>query len=216
MSETSHRERMDAFWEARTKVADPVLSTHFKRDGTHELDLAFVRRFTRSDARVLDLGAGSCLVSGKLAAGEEVADVLAVDKFPEFLSHAPRHPRLRTEASDLLAFETTERFDLVLLFGVMNYFSPDEARLLYGRCARWLSPGGVLVVKHQCGVHEDVTVDRHSEQIGTHYLAFYRHVAREEALLREQFGAVEVVDVYPPEKNPWPNTHFYAFVCRAP
>ena len=209
---TRHRERIDAFWRARTEVEDPVLATHFKRDGTHERDLRLVQRFVRQGSAVLDLGAGSCIVSGRLA--ELGATVLAVDKFDAFLAAALPHPGLRTQCSDLLDFETEARFDVVLLFGVLNYFTADEASLLYRRCRSWTRPGGVVIVKHQCGVDQDVTVDRFSEQIGAHYFAFYRHVRREEALLREVFGAVQVEDVYPPELNPWPDTHFYAFICE--
>lgn len=210
----THRERMDAFWRARTRVADPVLSTHFKRDGTHERDFAFIRSWVRPGSQVLDLGAGTCIVSSRIA--DLGASVLAVDKFPEFLAAAPAHPRLETCSADLLEFATERRFDAVLLFGVMNYFSADEAAVLYRRCAEWLSPGGVVLVKHQCGVEGDVVVDKFSEQIGSHYLAFYRHVGREETLLAGVFESVRVEDVYPAELNPWPDTHFYAFVAQRP
>ena len=76
-----------------------------------------------------------------------------------------------------------------------------------------LTEHGVLIVKHQCGVKEEIVVDKYSDELQTHYNARYPSVGEERALLQEHFQT-EVIDVYPAEINRWENTHFYAYVCR--
>ncbi len=207
-----HRSKIDHFWSNRTKIDDPVISTHFKVDGSHDIDFEFIRRFVDSSSRILDLGAGSCVVAQRLAG--VVDHVVAVDKFGSFLQMAEKRPNLVLHESDILHYKTHEEFDLCVLFGVMNYFDEEESDIIYQRIYNLLDDKGVLLVKHQCGVSEDVIVDRFSENLNAEYFAFYRSWAREKSMLERHFQDVEVVDIYPSDLNVWENTHFYAFVCR--
>lgn len=204
--------KMDAFWSARTTIADPRIATNYRDDGRLGFDLELARRFCRPGARVLDLGAGTCTLSAPLL--DEVDRVVAVDKFVGFLEMAPEHPRLETVAADVAGFTMDATFDLILLFGVANFLTVAEETDLYRECATMLAPNGVFVAKNQCGVDKEVVVDRYSEELGAHYHA--RYPARDEQLQRlEEFFAVDVIDIYPPEINRWADTHFYAFVCTA-
>lgn len=207
-----HRSKIDRFWSNRTKIDDPVVSTHFKVDGSHDIDFEFIRQFVASGSRVLDLGAGSCVVAQRLAG--VVDQVVAVDKFGSFLQMAEKHPNLILHESDILDYEADEKFDLCLLFGVMNYFDEEESQKIYSKIEDILDDNGVLLIKHQCGVDDDVVVDRFSENLNTEYFAFYRAWAKEKSLLDKYFDNVEVIDIYPRALNVWENTHFYAFACR--
>lgn len=208
------RDSVDAYWRARTAIADPVVASRHRQSDALVHDLAFVRRFVGQGCAVLDLGAGSCVLADRLAELAEVRAVCAVEKFGEFFAKRPPNPKVETHASDVRDFRDPRAFDLVLLFGVMNYFADDEARAIYDGCRALVAPSGRLLVKHQCGVAEDVVVDGHSEELGHRYQAIYRARDHEAALLGARFTVEEVVDVYPAALNRWPNTHFYGFVCR--
>ena len=41
----------------------------------------------------------------------------------------------------------------------------------------------------------------------------YKKVEKDEELLKEFFQKVTIKDIYPKRLNPWPNTHFYAFIA---
>jgi cyclopropane fatty-acyl-phospholipid synthase-like methyltransferase len=212
---TIDRDQIDAYWRARTAIADPVVASRHRDNDAPKHDLAFISRFVTPGCTVLDLGAGSCVLADRLAALAEVAHVCAVEKFGAFFEKRPAHPKVETHASDVRDFGDPRTFDLVMLFGVLNYFEAPETRAIYERSASMLKPTGRLLVKHQCGVSEDVTVDGYSEELGHSYQAIYRSRAHELALLGEHFVVDEVLDVYPPELNRHANTHFYGFVCRA-
>jgi cyclopropane fatty-acyl-phospholipid synthase-like methyltransferase len=207
------KRKIDEFWSSRTQFTDPRLATNYRSDGRLAIDAALVRRHLPKDATILDLGAGTCTLSKELLA--DVERIVAVEKFPEFLAAAGALPKLSTVCCDVMEFETTEQFDAILLFGVANFLTGEEERQLYARCRRMMRPHGIFIVKHQCGIHADILVDRFSEELGAHYHARYPGLESCTAMLSESFS-VEVVDVYPASLNRWPDTHFYAFVCRLP
>lgn len=211
MTPKPHRALIDQFWKSRTEINDCLVATHFKIDDTHDIDFEFVSRLIEPQHSVLDLGAGTCILSSRLA--PHVHKVIAVDKFNKFLEAAPKTPNLTRVESDVFHFKSDTPFDLVLLFGVTNYFDTEETLLIYQRCAGLLKSHGKLILKHQCGVRDDVFIDRFSEQIGGRYISFYKHLEKEIKQLESLFKRVEVIDIYPPENNPWPDTHFYAFIC---
>jgi len=205
-----NRTRIDSFWEERTKISDPRIATHFKHDDTHIYDLKFIRQFANQDSSVLDLGCGTGCHTNILR--DTVKSIKAVDKFESFLSFVTTAKNVSTQKSDILDYEDSNLYDIILLFGVMNYFSDKEASLIYKKCKKLLKPKGSLLVKHACGANEDILVDKFSKEMNTNYYALYRHVKKEQQLLSE-FFTVKIIDIYPDELNPWDNTHFYAFVC---
>jgi predicted TPR repeat methyltransferase len=160
---------------------------------------------------MLDLGAGTCTLSGHFL--ENCREIVAVEKFSAFLEKAPDHPKLRKICADVANFSIDEVFDLILLFGVVNFLSLEEETLLYRSCATMLEDGGRFIVKNQCGVSEEIIVDSYSEELRAHYHARYPAVVTQQERLSEFFD-VEILDIYPKELNRWGTTHFYAFICR--
>jgi hypothetical protein len=137
----------------------------------------------------------------------------AVDFMPDFLRHAD--PRLTTEVGDVRTYRSDERFDLVLLLGVITYVESAADRAdLYERCAQMLAAdGSPLLIKAQFGVEHEVVVDTDSEALGARYRGIYPYLPDEVALLSERFD-VEVRDPYPDALSPHADTHFHHLVAR--
>lgn len=203
--------KIDNFWKRRAKIKDPRISTHFKQDDTHVFDLKLIRKFCKPTSHMLDLACGTCYLSNELI--NEVAYIKAVDKYGEFLTHCKTVPNLETVTKDILDFDDTKKYDIILLFGIVMYFNEIDTRAIYRKCKKLLKKGGIVIVKHQCGVLKDVVVDSYSPVIKDTYHAVYKHVEKDKKLL-EEFFDFEVINIYPPRLNPWPNTHFYAFIAQ--
>ncbi|MDA1354059.1 MAG: class I SAM-dependent methyltransferase [bacterium] len=208
----SLRKKFDSFWENQAKQQDKYLATHFKKDSTHERDFEFIRKYTSKQSRILDMAAGTCIVTSRLA--PTVKHITAVDKFQTFLDECPPIHNITCMQGDIQTMPISGHYDIILLFGIMNYFTPEEAGNIYQKYAKHLNKGGLILIKHQCGVNEDILIDTYSEQLGRNYSAFYRSTETELKLLAPHFNSIETIDIYPPELNRWENTHFYAFVCR--
>jgi trans-aconitate methyltransferase len=200
------------FWLSRTAVEGPRAA---RFHGDHDAyDLAAIAEHGgEAVERVLDLGCGTCVVPN-LIVDRLGWRVHAVDYVPEFLTHALEDPRITTEVGDARSYDSPERYDMVLLLGVINYLDVAERRDLYARCAGMLNPGGALLVKAQLGVRETVEVDTFSEQVGARYRAKYPHLDGEVALLDEAFATVAVTDPYPASFSRFENTHFHHLVAR--
>lgn len=207
------KRKIDEFWSTRTTVSDPRLATNYRDDGRLAFDVALVNQYLSRTSRILDLGAGTCTMSHALLGHDRKID--AVEKFGAFLKKAPDNPNLNKIESDIVVFEPSNKYDVILIFGVINFLTRDEEASLYKRCAASLNPGGTLIVKNQCGIHVEKIVDTFSNELSASYHARYPSVADQKHLLQTCFS-VEVVDIYPDPLNRWTDTHFYAFVCKQP
>jgi len=207
MSET---DTIRAFWNGRAAVDGHVASRfHSEHD---RYDLPAIAALCGPGARILDLGCGTCSVANTLVE-RTPCSVHAVDYVGEFLENAIADPRLTTEVGDVRTYRRDERFDAVLLLGVITYIESAAERVaLYRNCAAMLKPGGTLFVKAQFGTEDEVLVDTWSEALGAHYRAIYPTVQAETALLERDF-AVEVRDPYPAALSPHANTHFHYLVA---
>ncbi|MEQ1825010.1 MAG: class I SAM-dependent methyltransferase [Pirellula sp.] len=203
--------KIDQFWQARTKVSDARIATNYRDDGRLQIDCDFVRRFIFNEARILDLGAGTCTLTSQLL--PYCREATAVEKFAEFLDKAPVSSKLTKICCDVVSFQSQESFDAILLFGVANFLTPDEESELYANCCRMLSGRGTFLVKNQCGVDREIVVDKHSDELGCHYHARYPFVQDQKDRLDRHF-VTTVVDIYPAHINRWSDTHFYGFVCE--
>ncbi|WP_082564916.1 HAD-IB family phosphatase [Acidovorax sp. Root568] len=201
------------YYEQLAKKIHKPIETRNKSPDFSAFDIDFIRRFSGQSKHLLDLGAGTGLLINPLI--KEFGRITAVEKYPQFSRFIAREPHVELIDADLNDFDTSERFDLITIFGVMNFFNRDEALKLYRKAIRWLQPGGVLILKHQMGIQEDVLVDGYSEELGEKYYSEYRWIQREIQLVAEAgFVVDEPVDIYPAAFNRWPNTHFYALVCH--
>lgn len=202
----------DYYKRLANQIQSPT-QTRNKAPDFSSFDIDFVRHFSGTCKNLLDLGSGTGLLINPLVA--EFGHITAVEKYPQFSRFISPAPHLTLIEEDLNEFETSDQFELITIFGVMNFFNRAEALRLYCKAAQWLKSDGVLIIKHQMGVYEDVLVDGYSEELGTHYYSEYRWVRHEMQLLAEAgFFVEEPFDIYPPSFNRWPNTHFYALVCR--
>lgn len=103
--------------------------------------------------RVLDLGAGAAPWSLALAGADPEVVVTAVD-LPAVLpvtrravAAAGREAQFRFVESDMFSVALEEAaFDLVILGSVCHLFDDATNRVLLGRVARWLAPGGTAAV----------------------------------------------------------------------
>lgn len=205
------KKKIDAFWTARTRIEDPRIATNFREDGRLSYDVNFVRRHLAPGAKILDLGAGTCTLALELL--DCAKEVVAVERYAEFLAKVPDHPRLEKVCCNVTDFAPEEMFDIVLMFGVVNYLTSDEERNIYEMCHSVMGRNGVLLVKNQCGLREELIVDHYSTELKENYYARYPAIDNQKSLLSRLFD-VEVIDIYPLELNRWPDTHFFAFVCR--
>lgn len=206
------RKKIDRFWQERTKIKDPRIATHFKHDDTYVYDLRLIKKLIKHGAEVLDLACGTCYISNQLV--DKVKYIKAVDKFPEFLKHCKKTPRLETVACDILTFTDSKKYDLILLIGIMLFFDDQDSATIYKKCHKLLKKNGAMLVRHQCGVKQDIVVNKYSPTVGGHYYARYKHLDKEVQMLKKIFKKVSVVDILPKRLNPWPDTHHYAFICK--
>ncbi|KFL35896.1 class I SAM-dependent methyltransferase [Arenimonas donghaensis] len=203
------------YYDQLAERIESAEGTRNKAPDSSEFDAAYMREFAKPEGSLLELGAGTGLLLNRIMDGYR--RVVAVELYPQFSRFITRANHVEVVTADLLTYDTEETFDVVALFGVMNFFSEGEATDLYRRVARWLKPGGKLVVKNQMGVAEDVMVDGISQELGTHYYSEYRTPGHEARLIEK--GGLQVVrqdDIYPDRLNRWPNTRFIALLATRP
>ena len=206
------RKKIDQFWRKRSKLkVNPRIATHFKHDDTHKYDLSLIDKYIKPQSKVLDLGCGPCYITNKLIGKAKY--IKGVDKFGGFLKYCKTGLNFITEQSDLLDYKDKSKYNLILLIGVMFCFGDKESEKIYKKCAGLLDKSGIMIIRQQYGVKNDVIIDKYSKQIGENYYTYYRHIKKELKILRK-FFKVEVIDIFPKRLNPWPNTHHYALICK--
>jgi len=190
--------------------------TRNKAKDFSQFDIAFMLERASEDKRLLDLGSGTGLLVNHLIG--RFKHITAVEKYPDFSKFIQNSSDVNIINADLLSLQLDDKdFDILSLFGVMNYFNDQEALAIYRNAHSYLQSGGELVVKNQFGVQEDVIVSGFSEEIGTDYFSNYRQVDKEISMLTDcGFSDIQCFDIYPAEYNRWPNTHFYALSAIKP
>jgi SAM-dependent methyltransferase len=175
-----------------------------------DYELALLRDLAPEPRAILDLGSGHGELSRPLAA--DAARLVAVDFAPAYRRSFTGR-RETFVAGGLDAFHTEERFDLVLLFGVVTSLDATAEANLYQRMAGWLADGGVAVVKNQCAVGQGFVKTGWSEALGMDYSGRYPGLREQADRLRAAFATVED-HPYPERFNPWETSTHVAFVCR--
>jgi HAD superfamily phosphoserine phosphatase-like hydrolase len=205
--------KIDAYYSHLSRQCDTPLATRNKSPNFTAFDVAFVSRFAGKSKSLLECGAGTGLLVNSLIG--KFDSITAVEKYEGFIQYISNDPRIHIIHADLLSVPLSGVFDVITLFGIAQFFSPEEALHIYRKCANCLHPSGVLIVKQQMGICEDLIIDGWSEELNTHYYSEYRSIASETALLHRAGLSVETtVDIYPDEYNRWANTRFIALVCK--
>jgi SAM-dependent methyltransferase len=107
------------------------------------------RRGVRSPGRLLDAGCGSGRYAVALAARGFA--VTGIDQSSELIGIARAKTAVGCDiaftTANLLAFDAPLPFAAVLCRGVLNdILSDDDREAIFRRFARWLSPGGILIL----------------------------------------------------------------------
>ena len=203
-------EKIFNYYDKLSKKADNPLITRNKAKDFTRYDIEFIKQFADKNKILLDLGSGTGLTINNLV--NHFYEIIAVEKYKEFYKFINKN--IKVIECDIKSFDFNIKFDIATLFGVMNYFSYEEAKELYIKIYNSLD-SGVLIIKNQFGLKKDVIVDGYSKELNSYYFSEYRFIKKEINLLKSiGFKNIEVIDIYPKEYNRWKDTHFYAIVAK--
>ncbi len=175
------------------------------------IDAEFILNYSDKNTEILDLGSGTGLIINKIF--DKVKSIDCIEPFKEFSAHIINSDNISVNNINIIDFDTEKTYDIVSIFGLIQYFNQDETREIYKKCLKWLKPKGKIIIKNQFGINDDVLVEGYSEEQKTDYFSQYRYIEKEINMLKDiGFKDIETFDIYPPEANRWENTHFYAIV----
>ena len=178
-----------------------------------EYDVNLVLPVATQGSKVIDLGSGSGLLVNRIS--PFFGNVVCVEKYPEFAKFIEKRCNVEIKIGDVLDPFWVQPCQVILCFGLMNFFSADEAYEVYSMAFDALDSGGTLLIKNQFGVSESVTVNGRSEELGVEYFAEYRPVIMEKKMLEVIGYDVRVLnDIYPESFNRWNNTRFSALYAK--
>jgi len=206
---------IEQYYTNMAKNITDAKATRNKAKDSSKYDIQLMKSFSGENKTLLDLGAGTGLLINDLT--HNFKQIIAIEKYPEFSKFITKSPQTTIINSDLLLWENQENIkaDIVSLFGVIPYFDIQESTTIYKNAFKDLKDNGLLIVKHQMGIEEDIIINGFSEELQTHYYSEYRQVDKEITLLKNiGFTNIEKIDIYPPEYNRWDNTHFYALIAH--
>lgn len=177
-----------------------------------DIDAEFILKYSNHDTTILDLASGSGLIINKIY--KKVKHITAVEKFTEFSKFIIKSDAITIINEDISKLKIKNKYDLITMFGIVQYFNTLEIRDIYKKYLKNLNIGGKLIIKNQFGLNKDIIIDGYSEELKTNYYSEYRFIKNEINILLELgITKVEKYDIYPNEFNRWNNTHFYALVA---
>ena len=181
-------------------------------DFTH-IDAQFILNYANQNSEILDLGSGTGLTVNKIY--DRVKSIDCVEPFKEFSDHIIKSNNITVINQNVMDFDTNKKYDIIGVFGLIQYFNKEESTKIYEKCLNWMKPKSKIIIKNQFGIYDDVLVAGYSEEQKTEYFSEYRHLDKEVKLLESLgYKNIETFDIYPPEANRWNNTHFYAIVAE--
>lgn len=202
------------YWTKKASSNPNELSTKVNDyNDFSQLDADFILKYINNNTEMLDLASGSGSLINKIY--DKVKHIEAVELFEEFSKFIIKADNINVVNKNVKDYTTNKQFDIITIFGLVQYFNIEEIEELYVKYIKYLKPKGIIIIKNQFGVKEDVIVNGFSTELQTYYYSYYRYLIKEIDLLKKVgFKIIETVDIYPPECNRWDNTHFYAIVAQ--
>jgi 2-polyprenyl-3-methyl-5-hydroxy-6-metoxy-1,4-benzoquinol methylase len=173
-------------------------------------ELSFLRNLTKPNSRILDLGSGSGELSRNLCCEND--SLTAVDLGTQY-AQCFKNKNHKFVVSDVKEFHTKEKFDLVLLFGVVPYLMPNEEDEVYSKISNFLEPGGVAIIKNQCSDGESFYVNEFSQKLEIDYSARYPSIAEQHRNLSRHFSKISI-EKYPVQLKMHPNSTHVMFIVE--
>ncbi|MCK9612625.1 MAG: class I SAM-dependent methyltransferase [Bacteroidales bacterium] len=208
-----NKNSLDFFYNMAKDNPDEKAVKITKQSDFTKLDSAFILSFADKKTTILDLASGSGLIINKIY--DRVAKIVAVEYFEQFSKYIIKASNVIVVNEDISKYTTKDKFDLITLFGVVQYFDEEETFNLYKKYINNLKHNGKIIVKNQFGVKEDVIISGYSNELKKDYFSHYRTLQKESDMLKKAgFNHLNIVDIYPPECSRWDNTHFYALVAE--
>jgi cyclopropane fatty-acyl-phospholipid synthase-like methyltransferase len=202
-------ELVQEFWRKRAELEDnrwtpmPYL----------EFEIEKVQEFLSDDKElsILDLGSGSGSLSRHLTKQNDI--LTAVDfesSFERFFLQDPRYNFIHCEVDKFISLQ---KYDLILLFGVVTHLNVQAEDVTYKNIKAMLNHDGLVVVKNQCSVSEEFIFNGFSKELDTNYSARYPNSFEQRDRLLTQFDQVEILE-YPSWSKKYPNSAHFMFICR--
>lgn len=188
------------FWENRA-TKEKFLWSDLTEDNYN-----IIKPYLKPSFRVLDLGAGSCELPHRISTCVQHVD--AVDfVIPQDIK---LNPKIDFYNSDIMSFEAGGNYDLIILFGVMNFLY-EKRFLVYKRLSDFLRQDGIVIFKHQCGNDHDVFVNTVMDNAD--YEATYQHYYSQLSEISLFFEIIESGKAYQ-RTNVHRNTDFYKIIGK--
>lgn len=192
---------------------DKFSTKNLKLNDHSDIDAEFLSKYLTPGTDLLDIGSGTGLLIEKIY--KIPRSITCVEPFEEFSKFILMDKRINVITSNINYFETNDKFDIISLFGVINYFSSEETLALYKKLYFFLKSDGIIIIKNQFGLNSDVEISGLSKELNKEYFADYRLLTHELQLLWSVgFNKTNVFDIYPPEFNRWENTHYFAITAK--
>lgn len=164
---------------------------------------------------LLDLGAGTGQLTKAIEKNIPIKKRILVEKNPSFIRQILLDGKVDLVNEDILEFckRNNNKYDIILLFGVINSINKENTYKIYEYLLNMMKKDSILIIKHQCGIEEEVIIDNFSKELTTLYTARYPYHKDEHQFLEDIFN-VEIHDIYPKKLNKFVNTHFFSYVCK--
>ncbi len=158
----NNKNALDFFEKMTSKAKDNPNCVKMAKntDFTH-IDAEFILKYADKNSEILDLGSGTGLTVNKIY--DKVKLIDCVEPFKEFSDHIVKSDNVSVINQSVLDFDTDKKYDLVGVFGLIQYFNREESANIYKKCLKWMKPNSKIIIKNQFGVKEDVLVAGYSE-----------------------------------------------------
>jgi 2-polyprenyl-3-methyl-5-hydroxy-6-metoxy-1,4-benzoquinol methylase len=199
-------EVIDRFLQLQnTKVAD-----RWTGEDILNYELSVLGNLVLPGSKILDLGSGSGELSRNLC--RESDWLTAVDLGTHYAQCFLKNNH-NFIFSNVLDYKTEEKFDIVLLFGVVTYLMPIEENDVYSKISSFLAPQGIAIIKNQCSDAESFIINEYSQKLEIDYSARYPSIAEQHQYLSLYFSKIQILK-YPANLKRHNNSTHVMFIVE--